>query len=72
MKDDAVQEQGRGVDLHGSTQETVEDPNVPGMRGQSGCYLGSLFKITHYLTPTRGLKGTLKQKDCSQLDASHG
>lgn len=29
VKDDAVQEQGRGIDLHGSAQKTVEDPNIP-------------------------------------------
>lgn len=32
MKDDAVQEQRRGVDLHGAAQEAVEDPNVPAVK----------------------------------------
>lgn len=29
VKDDAVHEQGGGIDLHGSAQQAVEDPNVP-------------------------------------------
>lgn len=35
VKDDTVQEQGRGVDLHGSTQKTVQDPNVADRKTQS-------------------------------------
>lgn len=30
VEDDAVQEQGGRVDLHGAAEKTVEDPNVPG------------------------------------------
>lgn len=29
VEDDAVQEQGGRVDLHGAAEKTVEDPNVP-------------------------------------------
>lgn len=32
VKDDAVQEQRRRIDLHGAAQEAVEDPNVPAVK----------------------------------------
>lgn len=34
MKDDAVQEQRRRVDLHGAAQEAVEDPNVAAVKAE--------------------------------------
>lgn len=35
VKDDAVQEQGGGVDFHRSAQKTVEDPDIPDMKAEA-------------------------------------
>lgn len=34
VEDDAVQEEGGGVDLHGAAQKTVEDPHVADVEAQ--------------------------------------
>lgn len=45
VEDDAVQEQGRCVDLHRAAEEAVEDPNVPDTEEQ-----GVLEKVFNYLS----------------------
>lgn len=46
VKDDAVQEQRRRVDLHGAAQEAVEDPNVPAVKAGRRVSIISLTCLT--------------------------
>lgn len=56
MKDDTVQEQGRGVDLHGPAQKAVEDPNIPemGVKKKGMVKISTTEAKIHCLSVTNG------------------